>query len=157
MSGVIIAAGFGPLMTEDAATALIPLMATLRSFVAKGTGYTLGTFVTALGSLVTDTETTPRFGAFVRKHARAGAVSLVPAGGRHFSVIYLFFLRVLSTLNITSLTVTFFVAEEEHAIETRDTLLFIQGRSVKDPRPDSALVLQVTSRERALALFHCSR
>lgn len=94
MPRVIIAAGFGPPVTENTATALIPFMATLGSFVAKGTGYTLGTFVTALGSLVTD-ETTPRFGAFVRKHARTGAVSLVPAGGRHFSVIYLFFFRVL--------------------------------------------------------------
>jgi len=83
MTGVIIAAGFGPPVTENTATALVPLMATLGSFVAKGTGYTLGTFVTTLGSLVTD-ETTPRFGAFVRKHARAGAVSLVPAGRRHF-------------------------------------------------------------------------
>lgn len=94
MTGVIIAAGLGPPVTENTATALVPLMATLGSFVAKGTGYTLGTFVTTLGSLVTD-ETTPRFGAFVRKHARAGAVPLVPAGRRHFFVIYLFFLRVL--------------------------------------------------------------
>lgn len=77
--GMIIAAGLGPLVTET----LVPLVATLRSFVAEGTGYTLGTFVTALRSLVTD-ETTPRFGAFVCKHARAGAVSLVPARRRHF-------------------------------------------------------------------------
>lgn len=94
MTGVIIAAGFGSPVTENTATALVPLMATLGSFVAKGTGYTLGTSVTTLGSLVTD-ETTPRFRAFVRKHARAGAVSLVPAGGRHFSLIYLLFFRDL--------------------------------------------------------------
>lgn len=55
--GVTRAAGLGPLVAETAA-ALVPLVATLRSFVAEGTGYTLGTSVTALGSLVTD-ETTP--------------------------------------------------------------------------------------------------
>lgn len=77
-----------PLVTETAA-ALVPLVATLGSLVAKGTGYTLGTLVTALGTLVTD-ETTPRLGAFVREHARARAVPLVPAGGRHSSDIYLF-------------------------------------------------------------------
>jgi len=89
VSGMIIAAGLGPLVTETAA-ALVPLVATLGSFVAEGTRYTLGTFVTALRSLVTN-ETTPRFGAFVRKHARAGAISLVPTSGRHLSIIYLFF------------------------------------------------------------------
>lgn len=106
VSGVIIAAGLGPLVTETAA-ALVPLVATLGSFVAEGTGYTLGTFVTALRSLVTD-ETTPRFGAFVRKHARAGAVSLVPTGGRHFSVIYLFVSSLVPYVasNITSLLLT---------------------------------------------------
>lgn len=57
VSGVIIAAGLGPLVTESA-DALVPLVATLRSFVAEGTGYTLGTSVTALRSLVTD-EATP--------------------------------------------------------------------------------------------------
>lgn len=89
VSGIIIAAGLGPPVTE-AAAALIPLVATLGSFVAKGTGYTLGTSVTALGSLVTD-KTAPGFGAFVRKHTRVGAVSLVPARGCHVSVIYLIF------------------------------------------------------------------
>ena len=57
VSGVIIATGFGPLVTETAA-ALIPFVATLGSFVAEGTRYTLGTFVTALRSLVTN-KTTP--------------------------------------------------------------------------------------------------
>jgi len=99
VSGVIIATRLGPLMTETAA-ALVPLVATLGSFVAEGTRYTLGTFVTALRSLVTD-ETTSRLGAFVCKHARAGAVSLVPTGGRHFFVIYLFFFfRSLTFLRI---------------------------------------------------------
>lgn len=81
-------------MTETAA-ALVPLVATFGSLVAKGTGYTLGTLVTALGALVTD-ETAPRLGAFVREHARAGAVPLVPAGGRHSSDIYLSSSRVPS-------------------------------------------------------------
>jgi len=66
VSSIIITAGLGPPVTETAAT-LIPLVATFGSFVAKGTGYTLGTFVTALGTLVTD-ETAPGFGAFVCKH-----------------------------------------------------------------------------------------
>lgn len=86
VSGVVIAAGLGPTMTETAG-AFIPLVATLRSFVAEGTGYTLGALVTGLGALVPH-ETTPGLGALVREHAGARAVSLVPAGGRHFSVIY---------------------------------------------------------------------
>lgn len=106
VSGMIIAAGLGSLVAETTA-ALVPLVATLGSFVAEGTGYTLGTFVATLRSLVTN-ETTPRFGAFVRKHARAGAISLVPTGRRHLSVIYLFLLFRPSYVasNITSLPVT---------------------------------------------------
>lgn len=109
MPGVIIAAGLGPLVTETA-DALVPLVATLRSFVAEGTGYTLGTSVTALRSLVTD-EATPRFGAFVRKHARARAVPLVPAGGRH---LFLFSLVLYVLSNITSLPATLLPVTEIH-------------------------------------------
>lgn len=105
MSGIIRAAGFGSPVTKaaTAAAALVPLMATLGTLVAEGTGYTLGTLVTALRSLVTD-ETAPRFGALVSKHARAGAVSLVPAGRRHFLVyliyLFLFFRATLTLLRI---------------------------------------------------------
>lgn len=41
-------------MAETTSAALVPLVATLGSFVAKGTGYALGTFVTALGAFVAD-------------------------------------------------------------------------------------------------------
>lgn len=66
----------------EAAAALVPLVATLGSFVAKGTGYALGAFVTALRAFVAD-KTTAGLGAFVGEHARARAVPLVPAGRRH--------------------------------------------------------------------------
>lgn len=75
------ARGESPFVPETAA-ALVPLVATLGSFVAKGTGYALGPFVAALGAFVAD-ETTARFRAFVGEHARARAVPLVPAGGGH--------------------------------------------------------------------------
>jgi len=44
----------------------------------------------------------------VRKHARAGAISLVPTGRRHLSVIYLFlfFRSSYVASNITSLLMT---------------------------------------------------
>ncbi|EFN60505.1 hypothetical protein EAG_12464 [Camponotus floridanus] len=113
MTGMIIAAGFGPPVTENTATALVPLMATLGSFVAKGTGYTLGTFVTTLGSLVTD-ETTPRFGAFVRKHARAGAVSLVPAEYEVYREFVLdrFIGHIFQIIELRDITILQIVARE---------------------------------------------
>lgn len=85
-------------MAETTAAALVPLVATLGSFVAKGTGYALGAFVTALRAFVAD-KTAAGFGAFVGEHARARAVPLVPAGGRHFFLVRHFFaaLGFLST------------------------------------------------------------
>lgn len=87
MSSMVIAARLGPFVPETTA-ALVPLVATLGSFVAKGTGYALGAFVTALRAFVAD-ETTAGLRAFVGEHARARAVPLVPAGGRHFSSLSL--------------------------------------------------------------------
>ena len=72
-----------PFVAETTAAALVPLVATLGSFVAKGTGYALGAFVTD--------KTATGLGAFVGEHARARAVPLVPAGGRHFFLVRHFF------------------------------------------------------------------